>query len=364
MQFHSSSFLPTPTCPVVAKQPVVSHNHAVALAFARTGLPVLPCDQVTKRPLISLGFKGAITDERKINSWWRRWPDALVGVPTWKFWVLDVDAKPALADSMARLLDQLVVDKSALAASCGLVVATPGGGRHLYYRRTAGVGIRTAAGDIALGVDARGHDVHGKPTGYVIAPGCVLLDRRGYRIVSGALDAMLTGKLPDAPRGLLFLAMFSSRERETIAADIGLRDAIRGRAPIAWHAIFDSHRVTHRPALAVPESTGAHQMRRYAAAALHAEADSLAGHTDGRRDAVFRSACRLAKFAAHDVLTAEEITEALLSAWTVSGGAAVHGRAFAQGCIARGIAMGKNDALPVLDAGRHHRHTIGREDCL
>lgn len=256
------------------------------------------------------------------------------------------------------------MDKADLAACCGLIVATPGGGRHLYFKRTVGVAVRTAAGDLAPNIDTRGHDARGNATGYIVGAGCSVPDGRDYRVVSGTVAALLEGELPAAPAKLLYPVGFSARERKIIAGEPELSTAIMARSPIAWRPTFEAHQVMHRPARARLEPVGADQMRRYATAALRAEAEVLEALADGRRDAVFRSACRMAKFATHAVLSSSEITDALLVAWDANGGTVKHGRPFAMGAIKRGLAMGKDDALPLLDAARHHRHTIGREDCL
>jgi hypothetical protein len=73
----------------------MSQDHALALV--RRAVPVFPCNPLNKRPLIPKteggnGFKDATTDVAIIRSWWRRWPDALIGVPTGpRFVVVDVD---------------------------------------------------------------------------------------------------------------------------------------------------------------------------------------------------------------------------------------------------------------------------------
>ena len=174
-----------------ARPPGISGNHAVALTFAKAGFPVFPCDAASKRPLTSRGFHAALTNDRAIGRWWCDHPEALVGLPTSHFWVLDIDAKPSLEKSIGGLLELLGISKVTLAAACGLVVATPGGGRHVYFARTPGVSIRTTAGDISPSVDTRGHDADGRPTGYVIAPTCVLPDGRTYRVVQGSLASLL-----------------------------------------------------------------------------------------------------------------------------------------------------------------------------
>jgi hypothetical protein len=58
--------------------------HAAALAYARRGVPVFPCERGAKRPLTRNGHWDATTDPRIIERWWQRWPCANVGVPTGK----------------------------------------------------------------------------------------------------------------------------------------------------------------------------------------------------------------------------------------------------------------------------------------
>jgi hypothetical protein len=64
-------------------------THAVKLAAL--SIPVFPC-QLNKKPYTARGFKDASTDPEMIRSWWRQFPDALIGVPTGeKFVVIDLD---------------------------------------------------------------------------------------------------------------------------------------------------------------------------------------------------------------------------------------------------------------------------------
>ena len=44
-------------------------------------IPVFPCSQTTKAPLIDKGFKAASQDPETVANWWQKWPDALVAVP-------------------------------------------------------------------------------------------------------------------------------------------------------------------------------------------------------------------------------------------------------------------------------------------
>jgi hypothetical protein len=77
------------------------NNREVALDYAeRRGWPVFPCNPEIgpnhKRPHIEKGFHNASVDPTVITEWWRRWPRALIGVPTGEpigAVVLDIDIK-------------------------------------------------------------------------------------------------------------------------------------------------------------------------------------------------------------------------------------------------------------------------------
>jgi hypothetical protein len=155
---------------------------AVALAFARVGIPVFPCDTL-KRPLTMRGHRDATTDVRIIRQWWACWPDALVGIPTGPdsgVWVLDVDGEAgrrSLNDLMARLGIETISDLT----PC--VSRTPSGGLHLIFRLEPGERPRNRARDIGAGLDTRGVKVDGTSAGYFIAPGSTLPDGRSYQWV-------------------------------------------------------------------------------------------------------------------------------------------------------------------------------------
>jgi len=99
---------------VLAKAARLSLAQAAA-AYAAAGVAVFPCVPGTKRPLTRHGFTEASADPQRIARWWRRWPEANIGVPTGRpdgFDVLDVDVHrsgsgfPALRRArQARLVD-------------------------------------------------------------------------------------------------------------------------------------------------------------------------------------------------------------------------------------------------------------------
>jgi hypothetical protein len=77
-----------------AAAPAETDLLAAALAYAGDGKPVFPCKPETKRPFMEGGFKTATTDPEQITAWWRKWPRAMIGMPTGPVsgvWVLDID---------------------------------------------------------------------------------------------------------------------------------------------------------------------------------------------------------------------------------------------------------------------------------
>lgn len=161
---------------------------AAALSHAARGWPVFPvwwakqghcacpkleaCVSPAKHPLTDHGFKDATTDDHQIARWWRRWPEANIGIRTGvssALVVLDIDPKAGGEDSLAEL-----------AAKDGplpetIEVLTGGGGRHLYLRHPGGKAeIRNSAGKLGGGLDVRADG------GFVVGPGSIHVSGREY----------------------------------------------------------------------------------------------------------------------------------------------------------------------------------------
>ncbi|MDQ3671098.1 MAG: bifunctional DNA primase/polymerase [Actinomycetota bacterium] len=127
-----------------------------ALDYAAARMPVLPLNG--KIPRNQGGLTNASADVLKVAEWWRRWPDANVGIVTGSasgYVVLDVDA-PAGLRSLADLEKRHGAIRTAQ-------VLTGSGGRHLWFRCPDDP-IRNSAGVIGEGLDVRGDG------GYVVAP--------------------------------------------------------------------------------------------------------------------------------------------------------------------------------------------------
>ncbi len=132
-----------------------------ALAYARRGILVFPCEPGDKAPLTYSGFWDATTDARRIKAWWSRWPYANVGVPTGErsgLLVLDVDPRDGGSESLAAL--ELINGPLPRTAKA----RTGGGGVHVFFRYPKGEEVRNSAGRLGLGLDVRGEG------GYVVVP--------------------------------------------------------------------------------------------------------------------------------------------------------------------------------------------------
>jgi len=167
-------------------------NLTVALDCAAHGWPVFPVGE--DGPLVKWvhGPTPATIDEGQIRRWWRRWPNARVGVatgPASGIVVIDLDTKNGVDGIMA--FARLVAANGPV--PLGPRVRSPSGGLHLYFRHP-GHKIKTSAGQLGEGIDVRGDG------GFIVAPGTILPDGRQYRLAR-PVDA-----LPDLPAWLNALA--------------------------------------------------------------------------------------------------------------------------------------------------------------
>lgn len=346
---------------------VPSTNLAVALASARSGIPVFPCD-ARKRPLTPRGHHDATTDLDTIRRWWTRWPDALVGIPTGPasgVWVLDVDGEAgrrSLNEVMARLGVQAIADLT----PC--VSRTPSGGLHLIFRLQPGDRPRNRARDIGAGLDTRGVKADGTSAGYFIAPGSKLPDGRRYELVDAhtlepieAPTQSFENAMP-APRKLVGLATFNATERAVIAASPEIRQAIRDSDPAEWSAIVEQHQAAQREALAAaraprrraPGTPELERQHRYVASILDRELRGLAGmrRGSGRNDAAFRLVCRVGRWVHAGIITRDQLIGDVLDACERNGLVHDDGRKAVLDTIASGLARSAQDALPALEV-RH-----------
>ena len=105
-----------------------------ALTLAAAGVPVLPCVPGGKQPLTNRGFHDASADQQQVTSWWRRWPDGNLALPTGTVSGVDVvDVDVHAGGNGYPAFEQ--------ARSAGFVegwawlVRTPSTGLHAYFLR-------------------------------------------------------------------------------------------------------------------------------------------------------------------------------------------------------------------------------------
>jgi hypothetical protein len=131
-----------------------------AIACLARGWSVIPIKAGAKRPVVRWEpFQNRLPTREEVEGWFRRWPEANLGIVTGAvsgLVVLDIDPRHGGEDS----LTQLEVDHAALPET--VEVMTGGGGRHLYFAHPGG----SVPNKVALmpGIDLRGDG------GLVVAP--------------------------------------------------------------------------------------------------------------------------------------------------------------------------------------------------
>jgi Bifunctional DNA primase/polymerase, N-terminal len=252
-----------------------------AQAYARLGYPVVPmhaarpdggctcpagptCREAGKHPRLRGWLRLAATDPATVAGWWRRWPDANLGLATGRrFDVLDLDRTEGVEALRAAL-------SIAPWEHPGPVARTGGGGWHLLYA-PSGLGNRVG---LQAGVDWRGRG------GLIVAPPSRHATGRRYGWVRP-----LTAPLPTVPAGL----------RRVLAPPPATRTTL---PPASRPACGDGGRA-----------------ERYAQAALAREAARVraaAPHTCN--DALNRAAFNLGQLVAAGLLDADQVRAVLLAA--------------------------------------------------
>jgi len=171
-------------------------NLIYALAYAKRGIPVFPCDPKTKAPLTQKGFYDATTDPEKIRTWWKRWSNAIIGIPTGRAsgrFVIDVDIKHG--KNGFETLAALEAEYGPLPET--LTAVTPSGGEHRYFLMPdTDPLLGNTASSLGPGLDTRGQG------GFTIVVPSEI-DGRAYKWISEVRSpAALPAKWIDLLQGL------------------------------------------------------------------------------------------------------------------------------------------------------------------
>jgi len=210
-----------------------------ALAYAAAGMAVFPCAPDGKRPLTRHGLLDATCDRGEVARWWRRWPDANVGLATGaRVEVVDVDRRPAGSGFVA--LER--ARTAGLTDGWAGIVRTPSQGLHLYYPTRPGRTQRSWA-EPGAHVDFRGAG------GYVLIPPSRVVttdgQRRGYQLIATGRDARpvdasalrrLLRPPPRPSRPSRNVAWSRGRDEERLAAWLASRGEGNRNYALFWAA--------------------------------------------------------------------------------------------------------------------------------
>jgi len=155
---------------------------AAANQLVQHRIPVFPCVPGEKRPLTAHGFQDATSDRATVASWWSRWPNANIGIPTGSASGIDVvDVDVHAAGTGFQGFDR--ARRAHLVTGWAWMLRTPSGGLHAYFLRS-GEGEQRSWQLPGKHVDFRGDG------GYVIAPPSRVIGRdgveRGYKLIAVA----------------------------------------------------------------------------------------------------------------------------------------------------------------------------------
>lgn len=178
---------------------------AAALRYASQGLAVFPvhsatggqctcgnsdCDRVAKHPRTMNGLKDATTDERTIRAWWRRWPEANIGIVTGaisNLVVIDNDPRHGGDQTLAKLEERHGTLPETVTSRTG---GADGGCHKMFVHPGVHIKNRTGGkGGWPQGLDVRGDG------GYVVVAPSLHISGRHYSWAPGKSP----GEIPFAP---------------------------------------------------------------------------------------------------------------------------------------------------------------------
>jgi hypothetical protein len=149
---------------------------AAALEYGKAGIPCFPCVEDGKQPATDHGFKDATTDLAQIAAWWAENPNYNIALcPEDAGWCV-VDIDPGGETPWIEVI------KKEGGHEPTYEVATPRGGKHLYFKGS----IATSASKLGAHVDTRG------VKGYVLVPPSVV-GGKSYKVTNDRAIAPLPG---------------------------------------------------------------------------------------------------------------------------------------------------------------------------
>jgi hypothetical protein len=258
----------------------------------------------------------ATTEEEQIRKWWDTHPAAVPAIVVGRagLVVIDCDRHPGGNDGI-KAFNRLVSANGVKLVNVPMT-KTARGGAHLFFRQQPGEPLGNGRGELPDGIDVRGAG------GFVIAPGAVLPDGKGWQSVKGRpllADAFKAGSIPELPP---WLADIIRPTRQSNGDRIdecvgGANSSLRGQA--------------------------------YAAAALNGAIVELSAAPTGKRNETLNAlAFRLGRMIERGWIDEKAVSDALLGACDTNKYLREHGHRAAMKTIASGIEAGRKEPHPHL----------------
>lgn len=186
-----------------------------ALHYAELGFAVLPLYPRQKDPATQHGYKDATTDPAQIEKWWNINPDYNIGIAPGRsnndLMVIDIDKKPN-KDGVAWLKEWTDINGELPSTA---VVATPSGGKHIYYKLK---GVETEIG-------AKSGDVIAS-WGYVVAPPSIHPNGKTYKWLC-SLDEYNIAEADDQVSRFLLANMKEPERKEKVSVSQEIPESTR-----------------------------------------------------------------------------------------------------------------------------------------
>lgn len=188
---------------------------SAALHFAQDlGWAVFPVSEKTKKPYTPHGCKDAKKDPQAIKAWWKRHPNASIGIATGSpshLLVIDLDIDENKGLDGMRELREWERDHRELPETVSAI--TGRGGSHLYFKYDGSEKYGNRAG-ILDGIDVRGDG------GYVIAPPSLHPNGTEYQWENDPDDTKMSG-ITDTVKEFLSIGHTSTQETFKLPDKIG-----------------------------------------------------------------------------------------------------------------------------------------------
>lgn len=187
-----------------------------AECYAKAGWHIFPVKPQDKIPLTAHGVKDATSDVLTVRGWWKKWPNANIGLNCGKSEIVVIDLDCHGDHSGIEEWSE-IAERNQLVVNTATSV-TGGGGRHLLFKAPDGISIKNSAGKLAPAIDVRGDG------GYIVLPPSIHPSGRTYEW------ANTTTTLEQLPAVLVDLLTLEPDPWQIYT----LRDALTPRPPVEW----------------------------------------------------------------------------------------------------------------------------------